>query len=87
MIRLPGTATLLMSQPLSTQGRVNMTVHASIDSGDSWHLAIVVDQGPAGYSAMAGIDGSAVGLAWESAGSIQYQTLAIGGAVLACVEG
>jgi sialidase-1 len=83
MVRLPDTdaTRLIMAAPHHKAGRLNMTVFAldeHAQGGGRWRAVKQVDAGASGYSAMAAVNGSAVDLAWESAGSIRYATLQVG---------
>lgn len=44
---------MLFSNPASTQGRVNMTIRASLDEGKTWPTSHVLYPGPSGYSDLA----------------------------------
>jgi sialidase-1 len=44
---------ILFSNPASSQGRINMTVRASFDEGQTWPKARVLHEGPSAYSSLA----------------------------------
>ena len=57
--RWPGSANpgvLLFSNPASQSGRVNLTVRASFDDGQTWPVLRVLNAGPSAYSDLAVFD-------------------------------
>lgn len=59
---------LVFSTPFSTQGRENMTVFKSEDSGLSWQLVRQVDPGASAYSSLVALNSTHVGLVYEAGG-------------------
>ena len=74
MVRLPGSARLIMSAPHHMNGRQNMSLFVS-DTGESWRALRQVDPGASGYSSLAAVNSSAADLAWESSGSVRFATV------------
>ncbi|MDR1667109.1 MAG: glycoside hydrolase [Bacteroidales bacterium] len=69
------TATLLFSNPASTDKRKNMTVRMSHDSGKSWKVAIPVYSGPTAYSDMLLLDDNHIGLLYEYGKESPYEQI------------
>jgi len=78
LIRAPvagGRDALLFSNPASRDARVNMTVRASFDEGQTWPIAIPVWEGPSAYSCLAPLDGGDVGLLFERGEQHPYERI------------
>ena len=67
---------LLFSNPHNTS-RSRMTIHASLDQGESFAGALLIDAGGSlGYSCLSMVDDSTVGILYESSqGSIYFQAV------------
>jgi sialidase-1 len=66
---------LFFSNPLSTKARLDMTVQASSDLGETWPQAhrLLVDQRPCyGYSSLVQIDAETIGLLYEGSGDLYF---------------
>lgn len=66
---------LFFSNPRSTHARVDMTVQASTDLGETWPEAhrLLVDQRPCyGYSSLVRINEDTVGLLYEGSGDLYF---------------
>jgi sialidase-1 len=66
---------LFFSNPRSTKARVDMTVQASLDLGETWPEAyrLLVDERQAyGYSSLVRIDDDTVGLLYEGSGDLYF---------------
>ena len=74
MVRLPGSARLIMSAPHHMLGRQNISLFVS-NTGERWRALRQVDPGASGYSSLAAVNTSAADLAWESSGSVRFATV------------
>merc|ERR1712166_6518 len=74
----PASSKLVFSTPFS-QGRKNMTLFVSEDSGASWEISQNVYSGESAYSALVPLNSTHVGLAYEKDGykTINYQVLKV----------
>jgi sialidase-1 len=64
-----GRTVLLFSNPRDKQERRNMTIQASLDGGLTWpaeHRVLLDDGKSYGYSSLAMVDDSTVGILFES---------------------
>jgi sialidase-1 len=66
---------ILFSNPASREGRVNMTVRASFDSGRSWPVSKVLHSGSSAYSDLAALPGGLVGCLYEAGESNPYESI------------
>jgi sialidase-1 len=57
---------LLLSNPASRSERVNMTVRASFDEGDTWPVSHVIHPGPSGYSDLAVLANGEIACVFEA---------------------
>ncbi|MBP5689666.1 MAG: exo-alpha-sialidase [Bacteroidales bacterium] len=72
-----GKDLLLFSNPHSTTGRNKMTIQVSEDKGVTWPHSLLIDAGGSlGYSCLTMVDGSTVGILYESSrGNIFFQAI------------
>ena len=72
-----GTDILLFSNPDTPRIRMNMTIKASFDKGNTWPKSILLDEGEGwGYSCMSMIDDDTVGILYESGvGQLLFQAV------------
>ncbi|MEH6591390.1 MAG: sialidase family protein [Halioglobus sp.] len=68
------TNRLLFSNPADTRTRVQMTVRASVDGGETWLRSLLVYPGPAGYSELAAMSNGDVALFYER-GDMEYSEM------------
>jgi len=61
-----GGSVILFSNPASRSARVNLTVRASFDDGDTWPVSQVVHPGPSGYSDLAVLANGEIGCLFEA---------------------
>jgi sialidase-1 len=66
---------LLFSGPSDPAARRNLAIRASADGGHTWRQALLVSQAPAAYSDLAQLNGSTVGLLYETGVSGTYETI------------
>ncbi len=61
-------------------GRARLSIHLSLDDGESWGQAILVDDGAAAYSVACALDEKTVGLMWEADNyeQILFATITLG---------
>ena len=72
--RWPGATNpgvLLFSNPASERGRVNMTVRASFDEGQTWSVSRVLQAGPSAYSDLAVLANGEIACLYEAASTHQ----------------
>ncbi len=69
---------LLFSNPDRTRGRADMTIKASLDEGKTWTAkTLYYNPGCCGYSCLVKIDDNHVGVLFEGAGTILFQSFHI----------
>ncbi|MBN1817126.1 MAG: exo-alpha-sialidase [Sedimentisphaerales bacterium] len=66
---------LLFSNPAHTDQRVNMTVRASLDEGQTWPIAHTLHPGPAAYSCLASLPGGDITCFYEAGRENPYETI------------
>jgi sialidase-1 len=71
-----GTA-LLFANPASREARVNMTVRASRDQGQSWPCSRVLHSGPAAYSSLSALADGQVGCLYERGEEDAYERITL----------
>ena len=69
------SATLLFSNPASTEKREKMTVKISRDNGQTWRESLPVYDGPAAYSDLVQLTNSRVGLLFEYGTADAYERI------------
>ena len=70
-----GQDLLIFSNPKNT-ARSKMTIQVSLDKGATWPYSILVDAGESQYSCLTMVDGSTVGILYESSrGNIFFQAI------------
>jgi sialidase-1 len=68
-------STLLFSNPASREGRVNMTVRASFDEGQTWPVSRVLHSGPSAYSDLASLTSEQAACLYEAGQSHPYESI------------
>ena len=66
---------ILFSNPASREGRVNMTVRASFDEGQTWAASRVLHAGPSAYSDLAVLAQGDVGCLYEAGHDHPYESI------------
>jgi sialidase-1 len=66
---------LLFSGPSDPAARKNLAIRASADGGRTWRQALLVSQAPAAYSDLVQLNGSTIGLLYETGVSGTYETI------------
>ena len=66
---------LLFSNPASRSGRVNMTLRASEDDGQSWPHSLVLHSGPSAYSDLAKLSNGEIGCLYEAGEKSPYESI------------
>ncbi len=69
------SSVILFSNPASQEGRVNMTVRASFDEGQTWGAARVLYAGPSAYSDLATLAGDAFACLYEAGQTQPYESI------------
>ncbi|MGW7520566.1 sialidase family protein [Streptomyces sp. NPDC054796] len=75
VLQLRDPDVLLFSGPSHAERRERMVVRRSPDGGVTWVAAHVVDERPAAYSDLVRVDGTTVGLLYETGDSSPYSTI------------
>lgn len=78
--RWPGNSdpgVILFSNPASTNGRVNLTVRASFDEGQTWPASRVLHPGPSAYSSLAALANGQIACLYESGSSNAYEAIVL----------
>ena len=66
---------ILFSNPASQEGRVNMTVRASFDEGQSWPISRELHAGPSAYSDLAVLPNGEIACFFESGENQAYESI------------
>jgi len=66
---------ILFSNPASRDGRVNMTVRASFDEGQTWTASRVLHAGPSAYSDLAVLANGDIGCLYEAGRTHAYESI------------
>ena len=66
---------LLFSNPASESKRVNLTVRASFDEGQTWPVSRVLHGGPAAYSDLAVLGNGQIACLYEAGSTNAYETI------------
>jgi len=66
---------ILFSNPASRDGRVNMTVRASFDEGQSWSASRVLHAGPSAYSDLAVLSDGEIACLYEAGEEHPYESI------------
>ncbi len=66
---------ILFSNPASRDGRVNMTLRASWDEGQTWAASRVLHPGPSAYSDLAVLPNGQVGCLYEAGRAHAYESI------------
>jgi sialidase-1 len=66
---------ILFSNPASRDGRVNMTVRASFDEGQTWTASRVLHAGPSAYSDLAVLANGEIGCLYEAGQAHAYESI------------
>lgn len=74
VLRYDDNGVLLFSNPSHSRARVQMTVRASSDDGQTWDNLLLVYPGPAGYSQLARLSNGEVALLYER-GDMEYSEM------------
>ena len=72
---ITNNGTLLFSNPASTSGRTNMTVHVSKDNGKTWPVSKTIHKGPAAYSSLTMLSDGSIGLFYERGKKYPYEKI------------
>ncbi len=70
-----GQSILLFSNPASEAGRMNMTVRASFDQGQTWTAEEVLHRGPSAYSDLAVLANGEIGCLYEAGEEHPYESI------------
>jgi sialidase-1 len=70
-----GPGVLLFSNPASETERVNMTVRASFDGGQTWHREMVLHAGPSAYSDLALLKNGGAACLYEAGAQHPYESI------------
>ncbi|MCK0146386.1 glycoside hydrolase [Arenibacter sp. F26102] len=68
-----GRVYVLFANPADTKSRVNMTIRASSDDGESWPMVKQIFRGPSAYSDLTLIDRKNIGILYEGGYRSAYQ--------------
>jgi sialidase-1 len=68
---------ILFSNPASESGRVNMTLRASLDEGQTWPVSRVLHSGPSAYSDLAILANGAIACLYEAGQSHPYESIVL----------
>lgn len=68
---------ILFSNPASESGRVNMTLRASFDEGQTWPMSRVLHSGPSAYSDLAVLANGAIACLYEAGQSHPYESIVL----------
>jgi sialidase-1 len=74
----PGDGTesvILFSNPASRADRVNMTVRASFDEGETWSAGRVLHAGPSAYSDLAVLTAGDIACLYEAGSTHPYESI------------
>lgn len=66
---------ILFSNPANTNKRVNLTVRASFDEGQTWPLARVLHAGPSAYSDLAVLANGQIACLYEAGATNAYESI------------
>ena len=66
---------ILFSNPASQKGRVNLTVRASFDDGQTWPASRVLHAGPSAYSDLAVLANGQIACLYEAGATNCYETI------------
>jgi sialidase-1 len=78
---------ILFSNPASRDGRVNMTVRASFDEGQTWTASRVLHAGPSAYSDLAVLANGEIGCLYEAGLAHAYESIVFAGFPLHSLDG
>jgi len=78
---------ILFSNPASGQGRVNMTVRASFDEGQTWPADILLHQGPSAYSDLAILSSGEIACLYEGGREHPYESITFARLTLESLDG
>lgn len=73
--RAESKSVVLFSNPASPNGRVNMTVRASFDEGQTWPASRVLHAGPSAYSDLAVLADSQIACLYEAGQTSAYESI------------
>ena len=68
---------ILFSNPASQAGRVNMTVRASFDDGQTWPSSRVLHAGPSAYSDLAVLGNGQIACLFEAGLTNAYESIVL----------
>jgi sialidase-1 len=66
---------LLFSNPAHEEQRLNLTVRASYDDGETWPQDLVLHRGPSAYSDLAALANGAIACLYERGEETPYETI------------
>ncbi len=78
---------ILFSNPASSEGRVNLTVRASFDEGQTWGASRVLHAGPSAYSDLAVLQTQEFACFYEAGSAHPYESIVFARLPLASLEG
>jgi sialidase-1 len=78
---------ILFSNPASRDRRVNMTVRASFDEGQTWTASRVLHAGPSAYSDLAVLADGEIGCLYEAGQAHPYESIVFAGFPLLSLDG
>ena len=78
---------ILFSNPASPSGRVNMTVRASFDEGQTWPASRVLHAGPSAYSDLAVLAAGQAACLYEAGQKSAYESIVFASFPLQSLEG
>ena len=70
-----GGSVLLFCNPASRIARVNLSIRASFDEGQTWPVARVVHPGPSGYSDLARLADDRIGCLYEAGDARSFESI------------
>lgn len=85
--RAESKSAILFSNPASRDGRVNMTVRASFDEGQTWTASRVLHAGPSAYSDLAVLATGDIACLYEAGQSQPYESIVFAGFPLRSLDG
>ncbi|HUW59788.1 MAG TPA: sialidase family protein [Candidatus Bathyarchaeia archaeon] len=78
---------ILFSNPASGDERVNMTVRASFDEGQTWPAQITLHQGPSAYSDLAVLEDGTIACLYECGDKHPYESITLARFPLESLDG
>ena len=82
-----GRSVILFSNPASSEARVNMTVRASFDEGETWGASRVLHAGPSAYSDLAVLEADHFACLYEAGQTNAYEMIVFARVPMASLDG